>query len=223
MLSSSQPFCSVRVELRQLVSLPPLHGSSFSPNKVHLEYLWPFRLPLLPCSSKFPVSLRSRWTSRYWTGGLARQKPEQHFPLPMFPAYWSRSLQRLGTLTTLLGDEIFFKTPFCQIPSVSSEELALPRLVRCELSQLRCHGQSLLLSSYLCRIKRKNSSCSACGHPLQDLIQLLLDCPASELLRRAIFGTTSFIFALWSSPWVVARLLGLRGVPPRPHPSERVG
>jgi len=81
----------------------------------------------------------------------------------------------------------------CQIPSVSSEELAFPRLIRCELSRLRCHVHSLLLSSYLCRIKRKeNSSCSACGNPLQDLTHLLLDCPASEPLRHAIFGTTFF-------------------------------
>jgi len=87
-----------------------------------------------------------------------------------------------------------------------------------------CHGHSLLLSSYLCRIKRKvNSSCSACGQPLQDLTHLLLDCPASEPIWRAIFGTTSSFFDLWSRPWGVARLLGLRGVPPRPHPSEGVG
>ena len=31
------------------------------------------------------------------------------------------------------------------------------------------------------------------------------------------------ILDLWSRPWGVARLLGLRGVPPRPHPSEWVG
>jgi len=53
----------------------------------------------------------------------------------------------------------------------------------------------------------KNSSCSACGHPLQDLTHLLFDCPASELLRRAIFGNTSSIFDLWSRPWGVVRLL----------------
>jgi len=43
------------------------------------------------------------------------------------------------------------------------------------------HGHIHHLSSYLCKIKRKeNSSCSACGHSLQDLTYLLLDCPASE-------------------------------------------
>jgi len=43
-------------------------------------------------------------------------------------------------------------------------------LIRCELFRLRCRSHNLLWSSYLCRIKRKeNSSCSACGHPLQNL------------------------------------------------------
>jgi len=32
---------------------------------------------------------------------------------------------------------------------------------------------------------------------------------------RAIFGTTSSIFDLWSRPWGVVRLLGLRGLIPR--------
>jgi len=48
-------------------------------------------------------------------------------------------------------------------------------------------------------------------------------CPAFEPLRRAIFGTNYFIFYYWSTPWDMARLLGLRGVPPRPHPPEGVG
>ena len=109
-----------------------------------------------------------------------------------------------------------------QVPEVSSEELLLSRSIRCELWRLRCHGHSLLLSSYLHRISRKeNSACSACGHPLQDLNHLL-DCPASEPLRKSIFGSSPSILDLWSRPWGVARLLGLRGVPPRPHPSEGV-
>jgi len=99
----------------------------------------------------------------------------------------------------------------CQIPSVSWEKLALLRFICCELSRLRCHGHSLLLYTYLCRIKRKENSCSACGHPLQDLAHLL-DCPASDS-----------IFDLWSGPWGVARLLDLRGIPLRPHPSEGIG
>jgi len=39
---------------------------------------------------------------------------------------------------------------------------------------------------------------------LQDMTHLLLDCAASEPLRRAIFGTTSSIFDLWSRPWGVS-------------------
>jgi len=81
------------------------------------------------------------------------------------------------------------------------------RLVRCELSRLRYHGHSLLLSSYLCRIKLKENSCSACGHQLPDLTHLL-DCSASEPLRRAIFGTTSSIFDFWSRPWSMTDCIG---------------
>jgi len=96
----------------------------------------------------------------------------------------------------------------CQIPSVSSKELALPHLICCKLSRLRCHGHSLFLSSYLCRITQKeNSSCSACGHPLQDPTHLLLDFPTSKPLWHAIFGTTS-IFDLWSKPWGVTTTVG---------------
>ena len=102
--------------------------------------------------------------------------------------------------------------------------LLLFRTIRSELSRFRCHGHSLLLSSYLHRISRKeNSDCSACGHPLQDLNHLLLDCRASEPLCQSIFGSSLSILDLWSRPWGVARLLGLCGVPPRPHSSEGVG
>ena len=111
-----------------------------------------------------------------------------------------------------------------QVPEVSLEELLLSRPIRCELSRLRCHGHSLLLSSYLHRISRKeNSACSACGHPLQNLNHLLLDCPASEPLRKSIFDSFPSLLDLQSRPWGVARLLGLRGVPVHPHPSEGVG
>ena len=61
----------------------------------------------------------------------------------------------------------FFNT---QIPSISTEELVLPRHARCVLSRLRCNGYTLLLSSYLTRIGRiENSSCSACGQSSQDI------------------------------------------------------
>ena len=100
-----------------------------------------------------------------------------------------------------------------QVSEVSSEKLLLSRPIRCELSRLHCHGHSLLLSSFLHRISRKeNSVCSACGHPLQDFNHLLLDCPASEPLRKSIFGSSLSILDLRSRPWGVARLLGLQGV-----------
>jgi len=79
----------------------------------------------------------------------------------------------------LLRDDIFLTNLFCQL--ISSEELALPHLAHCELFRLRCHDHSLLLSSYLCRKKRKeNSSCSACGLHLQDLTYFRLDCSAKQ-------------------------------------------
>ena len=111
-----------------------------------------------------------------------------------------------------------------QVSEVSLEELLLSHPIRCELSRLRSHGHSLLLSSYLHRISRKeNSACSACGHPLQDLNHFLLDCPASEPLCKSIFGSSLCFLDQWSRPWGVARLLGLRGVPPLPHPRKGSG
>jgi len=99
-----------------------------------------------------------------------------------------------------------------------------PRLIPCELSRLRCHGHSLLSSSYLCRIKRKkNSSCSACGYPLPNLTRLLLVYPASEPFRRAIFGTTfSILTSIFGSPWSFSTLpsLGRGRVVPTPAGSE---
>jgi len=52
------------------------------------------------------------------------------------------------------------------------------------------------------------------------ITHLILDCPAYEPVRRAIFGTTSSNFVLWSRPWGVVRLLGLHGVFSCSHPSE---
>ena len=78
-----------------------------------------------------------------------------------------------------------------QIPSVSPEELTLPRSARCALSRLRCNGHSTLLNSYLHRVGRAETpSCSNCGSEPQDLSHLVLDCPALDPLRRAIFGHT---------------------------------
>ena len=101
----------------------------------------------------------------------------------------------------------FFNT---QAPSISTEELVLSRHTRCVLSRLHCDGHSLLLS-YLSMIGRiKNLSSSACGYSSQDTSPLILHCSATNSLSH---------YDLWG----VARLLGLHGLPPCPHPSERVG
>ena len=110
------------------------------------------------------------------------------------------------------------------VPSISTEELVLPRHARCVLSRLRCNGHSLLLGSHLSRIGRiENSSCSACGHLSQDISHLILHCPAADSLRRSLFGDSLSLYDHWSRPWGVVRLLGLHGLPPCPHPSEGVG
>ena len=114
----------------------------------------------------------------------------------------------------------FFDT---QVPSISTEELVLPRHARCVFSRLRCNGHSLLLSSSLSRIGRiENPSCSVCGHSSQDTSDLILRCPAMDSLRRSLFGQSLSLYDLWSRPWRVAPLLGLHGIRPCPHPSEGV-
>ena len=114
----------------------------------------------------------------------------------------------------------FFDT---QVPTISTEELVLPRHARCVLSRLRCNGHSLLLSSYLSRIGRiENPSCSACGHLSQDTSHPILHCPATDSLHRSLFGDSLSLYDLWSRAWGVTRLLGLHGLPPCPHPSEGV-
>ena len=111
-----------------------------------------------------------------------------------------------------------------QVSSIFTEELVLPRHARCVFSRLRCNGHSLQLSSYLSRISRtENPSWSACGHSSQDTSHLILHCPATDSLRRSLFGDSLSLCDLWSRPWEVARLLGFHGLPPCPHPKEGAG
>jgi len=73
----------------------------------------------------------------------------------------------------------------------------LNRIAVCfEPSWLRCHGHSLILSSYLCKINQKENSCSVCSHQLQNLTTHLLNWSASKPLRRAIFAIISSTFDL---------------------------
>ena len=115
----------------------------------------------------------------------------------------------------------FFDT---QVPSISTEELVLPRHACCVLFRLCFNGHNFRLSSYLSRIGRiENSSCSACEHSSQDTSHLILHCPTTDSLRRLLFGDSLSLYNLWSRPWGVVRFLVLHGLPPFPHPSEGVG
>ena len=80
-------------------------------------------------------------------------------PCSLFPLI-SRIHSRLISDWRRTVSSKYFDT---QVPSISTEELVLPRHARCVLSRLRCNGHSLLLGSYLSRIGRiENPSCSAC-------------------------------------------------------------
>ena len=111
-----------------------------------------------------------------------------------------------------------------QALSISTEKLVLPRHAPCVLSRLRCNGHSLLLGSCLSRIGRiENPSCSPGRHLSQDTSHLILHHPATNSLRRSVFGDSLSLYDLWSSTWEVVRHLRLHGLPPCPHPSEGVG
>ena len=111
-----------------------------------------------------------------------------------------------------------------QVPSISTKELVLPRHARCVLSHLHCNRHSPILGFYLSRIGRiENPSCSACGHSSQDTSHLILHCPATDSLRRSLFGDSLSLYDLWSRPWGVAWLLGLHGLLSCPHSSEGIG
>ena len=146
------------------------------------------------------------------------ESPENHFSqgttrLMSWPdgERYLRSLQSLvvsfllSLASTLVCDwkrtvsSKFFDT---QAPSISTKELVLPRHARCVLSRLRSNGYGLLLSSYLSGIGRiENPSCSACGFSSQDISHLILNCPASDSLRRSLFVSLRPLFqALGSFP-----------------------
>ena len=131
---------------------------------------------------------------------------------------------RLSPTLTLLPHDLVLWTDDTVSFLFGKGASGVPRHARFVLSRLRCDGHSLLLSFYLSRIGRiENSSCIACGHSSQDNSHLILHCSAADPLRRSLFGNSLSLYNLWSRPWGVARLLGLHGLPPSPHPSEGVG
>ena len=114
----------------------------------------------------------------------------------------------------------FFDT---QVFLIFTEELVLSRHARCVLSRLRCDGHSLLLSSYLSRIGRiYNPSCSACGHSSQDTSHLILHCPATDFLRRSLFGD-SLCTTSGPDPGELHGFWGSMVFRHAPNPSEGVG
>jgi len=187
---------------------PTLYGPSVSPAKVLLDIWDPSDFSSLHlCSTKLPVGPRSCWTF----GNKRANTPRYPCSLPTGIDHykdWTHSLLFVETksfsqLPLLLPDS------FCILRGTgpSSSHLLWT-------SRLRCHGDSFLLSFHLCRIKQiENSSCSAFGHPLQDLTHLHLDCSSFEPLRRAILGTTFSIFDLgpdlgaWPDCWVSVEFL----------------
>ena len=91
----------------------------------------------------------------------------------------------------------FFDT---QVPSISIEELVLPRHARYVLSGLRCKGHSLFLGSYLFWIARiENPSCSTCRHSSQDTSHLILHSSGTDSFRRLLLGYSLSLYDFWGS------------------------
>jgi len=144
------------------------------------------------------------WTPRKWTGRLAccNPKPEHH--LPNHPVIVKQRRPRYSPELKSLSQNIF-----CLIPSVSSEELTLlqPRPLWTVSTSMSFY--SLVLTSYLCRIKKSTAVSNSSPFGLSRIRAS----PARHLWHFFIFAPEH---------WGAARLLSFRGVPPRPHPSVGV-
>jgi len=133
-----------------------------------------------------------------WQTRLPKQ--EQHFPSPSKDkAYryttWRRNLSH--------------NSLFCQIPSVSSEELAFPvsLAVNCPDFAATVTPRSQPSFVFL-SMQDKAEKNSSCGYHLQDLSHLPLDCSASEPLGAPYlasllpFLTSSPDLGVWLDCWV---------------------
>ena len=147
------------------------------------------KLPSLSC-----CSIRLQWVSGHLflpENNAADDQARQGALLALcaIPCSLSSVISRINSCLFSDWRRAVSSTFDTQVSSIFTEERVLPRHARCVLSRLRWNGHSLLLSSYLSRIGRiKNPSCDACGHSFQDTSHLILHCPATDSLRRSLFG-----------------------------------
>ena len=189
------PFCKLFAGLggtnKPAISLLLLSGSALSspPSFILPQSLWQELSSLSLCS------IRLQWIPghSFLPGNDAVDELARRgalFMSSVSPCSLSRLISRIHF--SLFSDwrrTVSSKLFDTQVPLISTEKLVLPRHARCVLSRLRCNGHSLLLSSHLSRIGRiENPSCSVCGHPSQDTTHLILHCPATDSLRRSLFG-----------------------------------
>ena len=171
------------------LSLPPCLFLYLS---FYLNLLWQIWKELFSLSSR---SIRQQWISGHLSlpGNDAANELTRRgalFVRSIIPCSFSPFSSRIHSCLfsdwrRTVSSKFFDK----QIPSISTEELVLPRHARCVFSRLCCNGNSLLLNSYLSRIGRmENPSCSACGHSSQDTSHPILHCPATNSLRFSLFG-----------------------------------
>ena len=204
-------------------SLNPFISPLLSPAWFPLECLVPRLLLLQQHYLEFPMGPRSRWSlgnenaDLLAKAGASLRTDAIPCPLPTVIAK-IRYLQYHNWIRHISHSYLNY-----QVPKVPSEELLLSRPIHCELSSFRCHGHSLLFSSYLHRISRKeNSACIAVDTLYRtSIISSLTVVPLNPFVNLSL--TPLSLLDLWSRRWGVARLLGVRGVPSRPHPSEGVG
>ena len=168
---------------------------SSPPSFLLSQTLWQIRQELSSLSS---CSIRLQWVPRHsfllgnnTADELARRGAllaPSAIPCSLSPLI-SRIHSRLFSDWRRTVSSKYFDT---QNPSISTEELVLPRHARCVLSRLRCNKHSLYLGSYLSRIGRiENPSCSACGHSSQNTFHVILHCPATDSLWTLCLFTTS--------------------------------